>query len=91
MNPWNYFKATIKRGDVTGGDIRRMRFPLADARALAARHQVMTTSWFCIASAGHLSSYEEKASLGKRPEEVDQEWLYAQCGRRSIVTMPTWA
>lgn len=22
-------------------------------------------------------SYEEKASLGKRPEEVDQEWLYA--------------
>jgi adenine-specific DNA methylase len=24
-----------------------------------------------------LSSYEEKASLGKRPEEVDQEWLYA--------------
>ena len=24
-----------------------------------------------------LSSYEEKASLGKRPEEVDQNWLYA--------------
>jgi adenine-specific DNA methylase len=24
-----------------------------------------------------LSSYEEKASLGKRPEEVDQDWLYA--------------
>lgn len=23
-----------------------------------------------------LSSYEEKASLGKRPEEVDQDWLY---------------
>jgi adenine-specific DNA methylase len=23
-------------------------------------------------------SYEEKASLGKRPEEVDQEWLYAK-------------
>lgn len=28
-----------------------------------------------------LSSYEEKASLGKRPEELDQEWLYA----------PVWA
>lgn len=28
-----------------------------------------------------LSSYEEKASLGKRPEEMDQEWLYA----------PVWA
>ena len=24
-----------------------------------------------------LSSYEERASLGKRPEEVDQNWLYA--------------
>lgn len=28
-----------------------------------------------------LSSYEEKACLGKRPEEIDQEWLYA----------PVWA
>lgn len=28
-----------------------------------------------------LSSYEEKASLGKRPEELDQTWLYA----------PVWA
>lgn len=28
-----------------------------------------------------LSSYEEKASLGKRPEELDQGWLYA----------PVWA
>lgn len=28
-----------------------------------------------------LSSYEEKSSIGKRPEELDQEWLYA----------PVWA
>ena len=28
-----------------------------------------------------LSGYEEKASIGKRPEELDQEWLYA----------PVWA
>ncbi|MHA3905050.1 anti-phage-associated DUF1156 domain-containing protein [Castellaniella sp. WN] len=28
-----------------------------------------------------LSSYEEKAGIGKRPEEVDQDWLYA----------PVWA
>jgi hypothetical protein len=27
-DPWNYFKATLKRGDVTGGDVRWMRFPL---------------------------------------------------------------
>lgn len=25
-----------------------------------------------------LSSYEEKASLGKRPEELDQDWLFAR-------------
>lgn len=28
-----------------------------------------------------LSSYEEKASLGKRPEELDQTWLYAPVWR----------
>jgi len=27
-DPWDYFKAKLKRGDVTGGDVRWMRFPL---------------------------------------------------------------
>ncbi|MEA9438319.1 anti-phage-associated DUF1156 domain-containing protein, partial [Aeromonas caviae] len=32
-------------------------------------------------SGEYLPSYEEKSSIGKRPEELDQEWLYA----------PVWA
>jgi adenine-specific DNA methylase len=80
--PWDYFKATIKRGDVTGGDIRWMRFPMdVDAEGISLRwkrglsdddrlviyRKVLAT----------LASYEAKAALGKRPEETDQDWLYA--------------
>jgi adenine-specific DNA methylase len=81
-NPWAYFKATIKRSDVTGGDIRWMRFPMdVDAKGISLRwkrhlsrddklviyRQVLAT----------LGSYEAKAALCARPEEVDQDWLYA--------------
>jgi len=81
-DPWDYFKATIKRSDVTGGDIRWMRFPMdVDAEGISLRwkrdlsdddrlviyRKVLAT----------LGSYEAKAALCKRPEEVDQDWLYA--------------
>jgi adenine-specific DNA methylase len=81
-NPWDYFKATLKRGDVTGGDVRWMRFPLdADAEGIALRWQRSLSDDDKLVIyrklLATLSSYEEKASLGKRPEELDQEWLYA--------------
>lgn len=81
-NPWDYFKATLKRGDVTGGDVRWMRFPLdADAEGIALRWQRSLSDDEKLLIYRKLlatcSSYEEKASLGKRPEELDQEWLYA--------------
>jgi len=81
-DPWDYSKATIKRSDVTGGDIRWMRFPLdVDAEGISLRwkrdlsdddrlvvyRKVLAT----------LESYEAKAALCKRPEEVDQDWLFA--------------
>ncbi|QJD28557.1 anti-phage-associated DUF1156 domain-containing protein [Methylococcus geothermalis] len=46
---------------------RGWRRDLTDDDKLVLYRQALTT----------LSSYEEKASLGKRPEEVDQDWLYA--------------
>lgn len=81
-DPWSYFKATLKRGDVTGGDVRWMRFPLdADAEGISLRWQrglgdneKLIIYRKLVATC---ASYEEKASLGKRPEEVDQDWLYA--------------
>ncbi len=80
--PWDYFKATLKRGDVTGGDVRWMRFPLdADAEGISLRWQRSLSDDDKLVIYRNLlatcASYEGKASLGKRPEEVDQEWLYA--------------
>ncbi|WP_099589181.1 anti-phage-associated DUF1156 domain-containing protein [Stenotrophomonas maltophilia] len=84
--PWNYFKGTIKRGGVTGGDLRWMRFPLdTDAEGITLRWQRNLSDDDKLVIYRKLlatcASYEEKASLGKRPEELDQEWLYA----------PVWA
>ncbi|MGH8074890.1 MAG: anti-phage-associated DUF1156 domain-containing protein [Lysobacter sp.] len=84
--PWDYFKATLKRGDVTGGDVRWMRFPLdADAEGISLRWQRSLSDDDKLVIYRKLlatcASYEEKANLGKRPEEVDHEWLYA----------PVWA
>lgn len=81
-DPWDYFKASIKRDDVTGGDVRWMRFPLdADAEGISLRWQRNLSDDDKLVIYRKLlatcASYEEKASLGKRPEELDQEWLYA--------------
>lgn len=50
---------------------RSWRRDITDDDKLVLYRQALTT----------LASYEEKAGVGKRPEEVDQEWLYA----------PVWA
>ncbi|KGM23061.1 anti-phage-associated DUF1156 domain-containing protein [Stenotrophomonas maltophilia] len=50
---------------------RSWRRDIADDDKLMLYRQALAT----------LTSYEAKASIGKRPEEVDQEWLYA----------PVWA
>ena len=81
-NPWDYFKATLRRSDVTGGDVRWMSFPLdADAEGISLRWQRSLSDDDKLVIYRKLmatySSYEEKASLGKRPEELNQEWLYA--------------
>ncbi len=81
-NPWDYFGYTIKASDITAEEVESWEFPFdADAKGVTLRWQrdiddeaklalyrkVLTT----------YSSYEEKASVCKRPEEIDQEWLYA--------------
>lgn len=50
---------------------RGWRRDVTDDDKLVLYRQALTT----------LTSYEEKAGIGKRPEEVDQDWLYA----------PVWA
>ncbi len=81
-NPWDYFKATVRRLGVTGGDIRWMRFPLdVDAAGISIRwrRHITDDEKFVLyrRALATLPSYEAKASIAKRPEEVDQDWLYA--------------
>jgi adenine-specific DNA methylase len=59
-----------------------MRFPLdADSEGITLRWQRSLSDDDKLVVYRKLlatcTSYEEKASLGKRPEEVDREWLYA--------------
>ncbi|MBE93924.1 anti-phage-associated DUF1156 domain-containing protein [Marinobacter sp.] len=87
-HPWKYFNFTIKKGaSITEDEVKALSFPV-DADALG-----VTIQWkrglnndskaFVYAKALEvLTSYEERASLCKRPEEVDQAWLYAPAWRK---------
>jgi len=81
-NPWDYFKASLKNATLTGGDIRTWCFPIdADAEGigLSWRRDIGDDEKLEIyrrVIAG-IGTYEEKAALTKRPEEVDQRWLYS--------------
>ena len=81
-NPWDYFSYTIKNSRLTAEQVQtwccpfdsdeegvtlRWRRDIEESDKLVLYRKVLTT----------FTSYEEKASLSKRPEEVDQEWLYA--------------
>jgi adenine-specific DNA methylase len=81
-NPWDYFSYTIKNSRLTAEQVEswccpfdadeegvtlRWRRDIEESDKLVLYRKALTT----------FTSYEEKASLCKRPEEVDQEWLYA--------------
>jgi putative DNA methylase len=86
-NPWDYFTYSVKKGrDVTAEEVDRLTFPIdpdnlgisvrwkreleEDQQTDLIRRTLLT--W---------ETYEERAALAARPEEVDQEWLYC----------PVWA
>lgn len=81
-NPWDYFSYTIKNSRLTAEQVEtwccpfdadeegvtlRWRRDIEESDKLVLYRKALTT----------FTSYEEKASLCKRPEEVDQEWLFA--------------
>ena len=81
-NPWDFFSFSIKIPDLTPEEVETWEFPFdADAKGITLRwrrdiddENKLVLYRKALATFG---SYEEKASLCKRPEEVDQEWLYA--------------
>jgi len=81
-NPWDYFSYTIKNSRLVADQVEtwccpfdadeegvtlRWRRDIEESDKLVLYRKALTT----------FTSYEEKASLCKRPEEVDQEWLFA--------------
>lgn len=81
-NPWNYFTHNLNSDEQRAAEVASWRFPLnCDEMGIAIR-------WRRDASEEnklHLyrktldtfANYEERAALCKRPEEVEEDWLYA--------------
>jgi putative DNA methylase len=82
VNPWDYFTHNLKPKDPRFQEAAHWTFPLdADAAGIALRwrREVDEADKLDLyrRALATFDSYEDKAALGKRPEEVDQDWLYA--------------
>lgn len=86
-NPWRYFSYTIKNPDLTAEFVEQLSFPFdVDEVGLTIRwrkdvgeeDRLKLYRLFL----KDIPAYEGKAALCKRPEEVDQQWLYAPVWRK---------
>ena len=82
VNPWDYFTHNLKSDHPRFQEAAHWTFPLdADAAGIALRwrREVDEADKLDLyrQALATFDSYEDKAALGKRPEEVDQDWLYA--------------
>lgn len=80
-NPWNFFEHNISEKSQSFEEIQSSTFPLdpSQYRAsirwrsdLSENEKIKVISIYLSAFA----TYEEKSSLTKRPEEIEQDWLY---------------
>lgn len=80
-NPWDYFAHNIKVDHERCNEVDGLTFPMSpDSLGLKIRWRrdigendkiKLLISYFAL-----INGYEEKSLLCKRPEEVEQEWLY---------------
>lgn len=80
-NPWDYFTHNVKITELKFKEIDALEFPVnSDALGLKLRwRRDIEESEKLVIYRQYLNSidgYEEKSRLCKRPEDVDQEWLY---------------
>jgi putative DNA methylase len=80
-NPWEYFSHNIKQDDSLWEEVAKWTFPLdCDEEGIRLRwHKDITEQDKLSILSDALTSfsnYEAKAELCKRPEELDQTWLY---------------
>jgi len=80
-NPWDYFSHNIKESDERFENVRNEAFPLSPDELklkIQWRRDVEEEDKIELLrlTLATYSSYEEKSLLCKRPEEVEQTWLY---------------
>lgn len=80
-NPWDYFSHNVKTDDKSFAEIDNLPFPLDPdslglklrwSRDIEEKDKLAVLALFL----NRIEGYEEKSLLCKRPEEVNQEWLY---------------
>jgi hypothetical protein len=81
-NPWDFFTHNLKPKDPRFETAAYWTFPLncnEEGVAIRWRREVNEEDKLALyrRALATFHSYEKKAALGKRPEEVDQDWLYA--------------
>lgn len=80
--PWDYFAYSLKKGHLTTEQVEGLCLPLdaeAEGISIRWRRDIEETDKLLLIglALATFDGYEEKAALCKRPEELDQEWLYA--------------
>ncbi len=80
-NPWDYFTHNIKEDHSRFSEVEAMTFPLSpdeNKLTLRWRRDIKESDKLMLLEKAldKTEGYEAKATLCKRPEEVDQQWLY---------------
>lgn len=86
-NPWDYFSHNIKATDANFRNVESLQFPLSSdslGLRLLWRRDIEESEKLSVIKRylETLEGYESKASLCKRPEEVEQDWLYSHVWKR---------
>jgi len=81
-NPWDYFGHNVKVTDENFNDVDTIQYPIdSDSLGLKLRwrRDIGESEKLAILLKylETIDGYETKASLCKRPEQLDQEWLYS--------------
>lgn len=80
-NPWNPFAYKMNNAQLSTGEVNQWTFPMdTDSKGITIRWRKGTTDDEKVGlyhqALQTFDTYEEKAALCKRPEELDQQWLY---------------